>query len=58
MDQNVLKSFKMAIGHNRQTTRTEIVRVSVAGFIFSYVQKYFRPVYEGLIAPSPLWIRQ
>jgi len=50
-DQNVLKTFEMAIRHNRLTTRMEI-EFSVAGFIFTYVQKCFCPLMgAGAIAP-------
>ena len=41
------KTFEMAIPHERQTTRTEL-RVSVAGFIFIYVQKYFSGPLGGI----------
>ena len=37
---HVVKTFDMAIRHTRQTTRTELRVFSVAGFIFTYVQKY------------------
>ena len=41
----------MAIRHNRRTIRTEI-EFSVAGFIFTYVQKCFGPLMgAGAIAP-------
>jgi len=40
--QNVLKTFEMAIRHNRRTTRPELEReFSLSGFIFTYLQKYF-----------------
>jgi len=39
--QNVIKSFEMAIRHNRRTTRTELLSFFVAGFILTDVQKYF-----------------
>ena len=45
-DQNVLKTSETAIGHNRQTTRTEL-EFSVAGFIFTYVQNIFLVVLGG-----------
>jgi len=45
--QNVFKTFEMAIRHNRWTTRTELERVSVPGFIFSYVQKDLWLSYGG-----------
>ena len=37
------KTFEMAIRHNRRTTRrVELdIEFSVAGFTFTYVQKYF-----------------
>ena len=38
--QNVLKTFEMAVRHNRRTARTEL-EFSIAGFIFTHVQKYF-----------------
>jgi len=50
--QNVLKTFEMA---NRPTTRTELEGVlSVAVFIFPYVQKYFAGLLSGTIAPRVL----
>ena len=39
--QNVIKSFEMAIRHNRRTTRTELQSFFVAGFILTDVPKYF-----------------
>jgi len=39
---NVLKTFEMAIRHNWRTTRTELEsEFSLAGSIFTYLQKYF-----------------
>jgi len=52
--QNVLKTFEMA---NRPTIRTELEGVlSVAVFIFTYVQKYFAGLLSATIAPR-VWIR-
>jgi len=54
---NAVKTFEMSIRHNRRTTRTALYwELSVTGFIFTYVQKYFSGRGEGAIAPSPLWI--
>jgi len=50
--QNVLKTFEMAIWHNRRTTRTEL-EFSVAGFIFAYVPKYFSGPVTGGDRPDP-----
>jgi len=59
--QNVIKSFEMAIRHNRRTTRTELQSFFVAGFILTDVQKYFflAFLWGGGRAPplSPLCIR-
>jgi len=40
--QNVLKTFEIAIQHNRRTTRTELQRL-----IFTYLQNIFLPSYGG-----------
>jgi len=49
---HILKTFEMAIRHIRRTTRTEL-EFSVAGFIFTYVQKYFPgSLRGGAIAPT------
>ena len=60
--QNVIKSFEMAIRHNRRTTRTELQSFFVAGFILTDVLKYFSGFLMGgasapIRAPRPLRIR-
>jgi len=49
---NAVKTFEMSTRHNRRTTRMDLYwELSVTGFIFTYVQKYFSGRGEGAIAP-------
>jgi len=51
---NVFETLEMGIRHNRVTTRD----FSVAGFIFTYVQKYFSGLTGGGDRRHrPPWIR-
>ena len=57
------KASKWLFDIKADNTRTELELFSVAGFILTYVQKYF-PTLSGEegaiapIAPPPLWMRR
>ena len=51
-DQSVLKTFEMAIRHNRQTTRTELERACCRWIYFNLRLNYFLAVLPGAIALS------
>jgi len=49
--QNVLKTFEIAIQHNRRTTRTELQRVFCRWTYFYLPSKYFPGLLRGVTAP-------